>query len=63
MKRFLPLLLAAVLACGCSTLAKIDWDYGRLASAGVKAATAASISEISAPVCFAISSATIFAVP
>ena len=45
MKRFLPLLLAAVLSCGCSTLANIDWDYSRLASAGVKAATAASISD------------------
>ena len=45
MKRFLPLLLAAVLACGCSTLSNINWDYGRLASAGAKAATAASISD------------------
>ena len=45
MKRFLPLLLAAVLSCGCSTLANIDWDYSRLASAGVKAATAASLSD------------------
>lgn len=45
MKRFLPLLLAAVLACGCSTLSNINWDYGRLASAGAKAVTAASISD------------------
>lgn len=45
MKRFLPLLLAAVLACGCSTLSKINWDHERLASAGLKAATAASISD------------------
>ena len=42
MKRFLPLLLAATLSCGCSTLNKINWDYGHLASAGMKAATAAS---------------------
>ncbi len=45
MKRFLPLLLAATLACGCSTLSKINWDYTRLASAGAKAATAASITD------------------
>ena len=44
-KRFLPLLLAATLACGCSTLSKINWDYTRLASAGAKAATAASITD------------------
>jgi len=45
MKRFLPLLLAATLSCGCSTLNKINWDYGHLASAGMKAATAASITD------------------
>ena len=45
MRRFLPILVAALLSCSCSVLSNIDWDYGRLASAGVKAATAASISD------------------
>ena len=45
MKRILPLLLTVALACGCSTLASVNWDYGHLASAGVKAATAASITD------------------
>ena len=45
MRRFLPILVAALLSCSCSVLSNINWDYGRLASAGVKAATAASISD------------------
>ena len=45
MRRFLPILVAAFLSCGCSVLSNINWDYGRLASAGAKAATAASISD------------------
>ena len=45
MRRFLPILVAALLSCSCSVLSNINWDYGRLASAGAKAATAASISD------------------
>ena len=45
LKRFFPLLLTVLLACGCSTLSQINWDYGHLANAGMKAATAASITD------------------
>ena len=33
MKRILTLLLSAAIACSCSTLSKINWDYDHLASA------------------------------
>ena len=45
MKRILTLLLGAAIACSCSTLSKINWDYDHLASAGGKAITAAMISD------------------
>ena len=45
LKRLFPILLTVLLSCGCSVLSNINWDYGRLASAGAKAATAASISD------------------
>ena len=45
MKRILILLLGAAIACSCSTLSKINWDYDHLASAGGKAITAAMISD------------------
>ena len=45
MKRILTLLLAAAIACSCSTLSNINWDYGHLASAGAKAVSAAAISD------------------
>jgi len=45
MKRTLLLLLVAAIACSCSTLSNINWDYGHLANAGGKAITAAMISD------------------
>ena len=45
MKRLIPLLLIAAIACSCSTLSKINWDYNHLANAGGKAVTAAMISD------------------
>ena len=45
MKRILTLLLAAAIACSCSTLSNINWDYNHLANAGIKAASAAAISD------------------
>ena len=45
MKRILTLLLSAAIACSCSTLSNINWDYNHLASAGGKAITAAMISD------------------
>ena len=45
MKRTLLLLLIAAIACSCSTLSNINWDYGHLANAGGKAITAAMISD------------------
>ena len=45
MKRIFSLLLIAAIACSCSTLSNINWDYGHLANAGGKAITAAMISD------------------
>ena len=45
MKRFFLLLLTAAIACSCSTLSNINWDYNHLANAGGKAITAAMISD------------------
>ena len=45
MKRILTFLLAAAIACSCSTLSNINWDYNHLANAGIKAASAAAISD------------------
>jgi len=45
MKRFFLLLLTAAIACSCSTLSNINWDYGHLANAGGKAITAAMITD------------------
>ena len=45
MKRFFFLLLTAAIACSCSTLSRINWDYNHLANAGGKAITAAMISD------------------
>ena len=45
MKRLFLLLLTAAIACSCSTLSNINWDYGHLANAGTKAITAAMISD------------------
>lgn len=45
MKRILTLLFAAAIACSCSTLSNINWDYNHLANAGGKAVTAAMISD------------------
>ncbi len=45
MKRLPLLLLAAAIACSCSTLSNINWDYNHLANAGGKAVTAAMISD------------------
>ena len=45
MKRILTFLFAAAIACSCSTLSNINWDYNHLASAGGKAVTAAMISD------------------
>lgn len=45
MKRFFLLLLTAAIACSCSTLSNINWDYNHLANAGGKAVTAAMITD------------------
>ena len=45
MKRIPLLLLIAAIACSCSTLSNINWDYNHLANAGGKAVTAAMITD------------------
>ncbi|MBQ9661124.1 MAG: M48 family metalloprotease [Bacteroidales bacterium] len=39
------LVLAVLLACSCSTLSRINWDYGHLANAGGTALAAVSITD------------------